>query len=101
MESVRKMLPNTVPIADASIPNLKSFAFNWALMTSALQQSCCGHQKRIVDDILTLSKLDSKLVTLAPAPVRFDDMLQVVCEFENSIECRWSRRLLEDDFFDL
>lgn len=45
---------------------------------SALQQSCCGHQKRIVDDILTLSKLDSKLVTIAPAPVRFDDMLQEV-----------------------
>ena len=47
---------------------------------SALQQSCCSHQKRIVDDILTLSKLDSKLVTIAPAPVRFDDMLQEVSD---------------------
>ncbi|KAK4629239.1 hypothetical protein CLAFUW4_08285, partial [Fulvia fulva] len=26
---------------------------------------CCAHQKRIVDDILTMSKLDSKLVTIA------------------------------------
>ncbi|KXS98293.1 hypothetical protein AC579_6011 [Pseudocercospora musae] len=37
--------------------------------------SCCAHQKRIVDDILTLSKLDSKLVTIAPAPVKLDDIL--------------------------
>ncbi|KAF7187479.1 Hybrid signal transduction histidine kinase K [Pseudocercospora fuligena] len=37
--------------------------------------SCCAHQKRIVDDILTLSKLDSKLVSIAPAPVKLNDIL--------------------------
>lgn len=30
---------------------------------------CSNHQKRIVDDVLTLSKLDSKLLQLAPEPV--------------------------------
>ncbi|KAI5364752.1 Putative PAS domain, signal transduction response regulator, receiver domain, CheY-like superfamily [Septoria linicola] len=40
--------------------------------------SCCAHQRRIVDDILTLSKLDSKLLTIAPAPVKLSDMLTEV-----------------------
>ncbi|KAK5119308.1 hypothetical protein LTR85_007664 [Meristemomyces frigidus] len=38
--------------------------------------SCSGHQKRIVDDILTLSKLDSRLLTIVPSPVRIDDVLR-------------------------
>ncbi|EME43841.1 hypothetical protein DOTSEDRAFT_130539 [Dothistroma septosporum NZE10] len=46
-----------------------------ALEATSIVFSCCAHQKRIVDDILTLSKLDSKLVTIAPAPVRLDDLL--------------------------
>ncbi|KZZ96486.1 ATPase-like, ATP-binding domain protein [Moelleriella libera RCEF 2490] len=31
---------------------------------------CASHQKRIVDDILTLSKLDSKLITVTPVDVQ-------------------------------
>lgn len=31
---------------------------------------CVHHQKRIVDDVLTLSKLDSNLLTIAPTPVQ-------------------------------
>jgi signal transduction histidine kinase len=31
---------------------------------------CVHHQKRIVDDVLTLSKLDSNLLTISPTPVQ-------------------------------
>jgi len=37
--------------------------------------SCCAHQRRIVDDILTLSKLDSKLLEIAPSLTNLDTML--------------------------
>jgi len=33
-------------------------------------QLCAQHQKSIVDDILTISKLDSNLVLITPIPVR-------------------------------
>ena len=37
--------------------------------------SCCAHQRRIIDDILTLSKLDSKLLTIAPSLTDVNSML--------------------------
>ena len=37
--------------------------------------SCCAHQRRIIDDILTLSKLDSKLLAIAPSLTNLDRML--------------------------
>ena len=39
---------------------------------------CAKHQKRIVDDVLTISKLDFLLLTLAPIPVSPADMVQSV-----------------------
>ncbi|KAK5735859.1 hypothetical protein LTR17_007871 [Elasticomyces elasticus] len=38
--------------------------------------SCSFHQRRIVDDILSLSKLDSRLITIVPSPVRLDSILK-------------------------
>ncbi|KAK3616513.1 hypothetical protein LTR22_027039 [Elasticomyces elasticus] len=38
--------------------------------------SCSSHQRRIVDDILALSKLDSRLITIVPSPVRLDSILR-------------------------
>ncbi|KAK4932938.1 hypothetical protein LTR49_000895 [Elasticomyces elasticus] len=38
--------------------------------------SCSSHQRRIVDDILSLSKLDSRLITIVPSPVRLDSILK-------------------------
>ncbi|KAK4551586.1 hypothetical protein LTR86_011057 [Recurvomyces mirabilis] len=38
--------------------------------------SCSMHQKRIMDDILTLSKLDSKLLNIVPSRTRVDDILK-------------------------
>ncbi|KAL6702936.1 hypothetical protein ACN47E_000778 [Coniothyrium glycines] len=32
--------------------------------------SCSQHQKRVIDDVLTLSKLDSNLILITPVPVR-------------------------------
>ena len=37
---------------------------------------CSIHQKRIVDDILTLSKLDSDLLPISPVNVRLIDVVQ-------------------------
>ncbi|KAK4892575.1 hypothetical protein LTR27_009039 [Elasticomyces elasticus] len=38
--------------------------------------SCSSHQRRIVDDILSLSKLDSRLITIVPSTVRLDSILK-------------------------
>lgn len=37
--------------------------------------SCAKHQKRIVDDVLTLSKLDLSSITLSPVPSQPDDLV--------------------------
>ena len=39
-------------------------------------QACATHQKRIVDDILTLSKLDSKLLVISPITIQPQALLQ-------------------------
>jgi signal transduction histidine kinase len=39
-------------------------------------QACATHQKRIVDDILTLSKLDSKLLNISPITIQTSALLQ-------------------------
>jgi CheY-like chemotaxis protein/anti-sigma regulatory factor (Ser/Thr protein kinase) len=45
--------------------------------------SCCAHQRRIIDDILTLSKLDSKLLTIAPS---LTDVNSTLIELEKMFE---------------
>lgn len=37
---------------------------------------CTNHQKQIVDDVLTLSKLDSELLVVSPVPVKLAEMMQ-------------------------
>lgn len=45
--------------------------------------SCCAHQKCIIDDVLTLSKLDSNLVTITPVAVEpYQVMVEVLKMFE-------------------
>jgi signal transduction histidine kinase len=47
---------------------------------------CGGHQKRIIDDILTLSKLDPNLLALAPVKVKPADVVkQVLKIFETEL----------------
>ncbi|KAK5085371.1 hypothetical protein LTR05_004655 [Lithohypha guttulata] len=37
---------------------------------------CSNHQKQIVDDVLTLSKLDSELLVVSPVPVKLTDLMR-------------------------
>lgn len=37
---------------------------------------CTNHQKQIVDDVLTLSKLDSELLVVSPTPVKLSELMQ-------------------------
>ena len=49
--------------------------------------SCCAHQKCIIDDVLTLSKLDSNLLTIAPVKAEpFKVMQEVVKMFETDAQ---------------
>lgn len=55
---------------------------------------CATHQRRILDDVLTLSKLDSTLLSITPKPVEPSSLVgSIVGMFEaellsNSIRCR-------------
>lgn len=63
--------------AAQSSPELIAFGerCQTALESVNIIVSCCAHQRRIVDDILTLSKLDSKLLEIAPSLTNLDTML--------------------------
>lgn len=37
--------------------------------------ACAKHQKRIIDDVLTLSKLDSEMLSISPAPMQPTDVI--------------------------
>lgn len=41
---------------------------------------CVQHQKQIVDDVLTLSKLDSDLLVVSPVPVQPMSLMQSLCK---------------------
>jgi CheY-like chemotaxis protein/anti-sigma regulatory factor (Ser/Thr protein kinase) len=60
-----------------SSPQLVAFGerYEAAIESVSTIISCCAHQRRIVDDILTLSKLDSKLLQIAPSLTNLDSML--------------------------
>lgn len=66
-------------VTTATITSPEQLAFEEqceaALESVGIIISCCAHQRRIVDDILTLSKLDSKLLTIAPSLTELDSML--------------------------
>lgn len=51
-----------------------------AVLASALDAAstityCVQHQKQIVDDVLTLSKLDSNLLVVSPVPTKLSDLM--------------------------
>ena len=41
---------------------------------------CIQHQRRVVDDVLTLSKLDSDLLTVSPCPVQLVKLVREALE---------------------
>jgi signal transduction histidine kinase len=49
--------------------------------------TCSSHQKRVIDDVLTLSKLDSELIVITPVRVQISVViLEALKMFE--VECR-------------
>jgi signal transduction histidine kinase len=55
-------------LAEIPEPCLNAFEDNIASANVIMQ--CAHHQKRIIDDVLTLSKLDSMLLSITPSAVR-------------------------------
>lgn len=53
---------------------------NLALESLQTIVSCCAHQKCIVDDVLTLSKLDSKILGITPVKVEPSRVLREVAK---------------------
>lgn len=63
---------STRPETDSSLAT----ALRSSIDAAETIQLCAQHQKSIVDDILTISKLDSNLVLITPVPVRPVRILQ-------------------------
>jgi len=65
-------LPGRTPTATPNIPESGSFREDIDSSIDALHTivSCSLHQKRIIDDVLTLSKLDSNLILITPVRVQ-------------------------------
>ena len=55
-----------------SSPSAVTEVLHGAIESAKTVSQCAQHQKRIVDDILTLSKLDSALLLVTPCPERPD-----------------------------
>ena len=53
----------------ANVPQPCIEAFDDNLQSAKIILQCANHQKRIIDDVLTLSKLDSMLLSVTPIPV--------------------------------
>ncbi|KAF2450845.1 hypothetical protein P171DRAFT_349353 [Karstenula rhodostoma CBS 690.94] len=54
----------------AEVPAMLSETLNDNLSSANIIMQCANHQKRIIDDILTLSKLDSMLLSITPTATR-------------------------------
>ena len=54
----------------ANIPQPCLDALNDNIASANIILQCANHQKRIIDDVLTLSKLDSMLLSITPTPVK-------------------------------
>ena len=86
-----------------NVPGLKML-LDRCLEAAGTISLCANHQKRIVDDILTLSKLDSKLVLLTPVDVQPVAVVQTLLrvfepEFNaNGIDGRFE---IEQSYLDL
>ena len=70
--SLTEIFDTTHPDNDSSL----AMALKGGIDAAETIQLCAQHQKSIVDDILTISKLDSNLVLITPVPVRPVKILQ-------------------------
>ena len=80
----------------AEIPGELSELFEETKQNATIILQCVKHQRRILDDVLTLSKLDSTLLSITPAAVETSNLVRSIVDmFEaelvsNSIRCKVS-----------
>ncbi|KAF2031453.1 hypothetical protein EK21DRAFT_99625 [Setomelanomma holmii] len=73
---------NTIP--DAVLETLKANT-----SAASIILDCCKHQKRIIDDILTLSRLESTFLSLKPSATRPSELVNSVLNmFEAEIQSK-------------
>jgi signal transduction histidine kinase len=78
---------------DADFSSRCTEALSENLQSARIVLQCAHHQKRIIDDVLTLSKLDSMLLSITPAIVKPQNLVDsIVSIFEaelktHSINC--------------
>ncbi|KAL5113421.1 hypothetical protein ACEQ8H_008689 [Pleosporales sp. CAS-2024a] len=85
LETLQKLHPPTDPITVMS----NSFDEDIASAIDSIQtiMTCSLHQKRVIDDVLTLSKLDSELILVTPIKVQpIIVVLEALKMFD--VECR-------------
>ncbi|KAH7029150.1 uncharacterized protein B0I36DRAFT_290562 [Microdochium trichocladiopsis] len=110
-EEVVEAMKNASAVLEASIP-CELATPQWAMTRTALKLHiasaqeaantvlyCVQHQKQIVDDVLTLSKLDSSLLEVAPIPVQPREFIQASLKiFERELKMTdISLVLIEDE----
>jgi len=73
------ILSSLPPVSDADEASVLTSDLRHSLVDIAANiQLCASHQKVIIDEILTFSRLDSKLLVLAPERVRPSETVQSV-----------------------
>ncbi|KAI8940293.1 hypothetical protein NX059_003994 [Plenodomus lindquistii] len=63
-------------IANIPAPCLETLNDN--VQSAKIILECASHQKRIIDDVLTLSKLNSMLLSITPVTVQLPEMIQSI-----------------------
>ncbi|KAF2638206.1 putative histidine kinase HHK15p [Massarina eburnea CBS 473.64] len=82
----------------ADIPNPCIEALNDNLASANIILQCANHQKRIIDDVLTLSKLDSMLLSITPSAVRPSKLINsIISIFEPELKSNKIRYTVDQD----
>lgn len=72
-------------VGDIPAPCLEALTDN--VQSAKIVLQCAHHQKRIIDDVLTLSKLDSMLLSITPAATKPSELIEsVVNMFESELK---------------
>jgi signal transduction histidine kinase len=70
MKDMQNLIDDQILVSSPELRDKLQDAISASVDSIETIQACATHQKRIVDDILTLSKLDSKLLAISPTAVQ-------------------------------
>jgi PAS domain S-box-containing protein len=70
ISAIESARPTPEPLTTIHAPARLKNCLGKIIEAAQIISYCVHHQKRIVDDVLTLSKLDSNLLTISPTPVQ-------------------------------